>query len=83
MGIAIVTRNYQVTIPKDVRTLHDIKIGDTVLFALEGEKIDFMKLKFEDAVKSVAGLLKIKDTGIEYTKEIRSEWKKREAKNKL
>ena len=37
MGIAKVTTNYQVTIPKDIRRIHGIKIGDTDIF------IDFFR----------------------------------------
>ncbi|MEM3127267.1 MAG: AbrB/MazE/SpoVT family DNA-binding domain-containing protein, partial [Candidatus Woesearchaeota archaeon] len=43
MGVAKVTRNYQVTIPKDVRMIQDIEVGDTVLFSVEGEKTHFLK----------------------------------------
>lgn len=77
MGIAKVTRNYQVTIPQDVRTIQGIEIGDTVLFALEGSKVDFLKIEREDLIKSVAGIWTSKETGFEYTKRIRKDWEKR------
>ncbi len=77
MGIAKVTRNYQVTIPKDVRMVKDITIGDTVLFAIEGDRVDFMKMQREESLKSVIGIWKEKETGTEYVKRIRKEWQKR------
>ncbi len=78
MGIAKVTRNYQVTIPKDIRRIQDIEVGDTVLFAIEMDKVHFLKLKREEALTSVIGIWKNKGTGAEYVKKIRGEWKKRE-----
>ena len=58
MGIAKVTRNYQVTIPQDVRKLHDIRIGDTVLFAIERERVDFFKIERKRIIQQTAGLWK-------------------------
>lgn len=79
MGIAKVTRNYQVTIPKDVRRIHDIKIGDTVLFALEGDKIHFMNMDRQKILQEIAGSWKdeIKGSSIAYVKDIRLGWNKR------
>jgi len=45
MGIAIVTRNFQLTIPKDVREVQGIKIGDKVLFSVENNKVEISKFK--------------------------------------
>lgn len=82
MGIAKVTRNYQVTIPKDIRRVQGIDIGDTVLFAIEGDKIDFFKMSQEDIINETAGLWKSKIQGdsIQHVKRIREEWAKRETR---
>lgn len=78
MGIAKVTRNYQVTIPRDVRRIHDINVGDTVLFAIEGNKVDFFKMDRETILKEAAGSWrKMKESGIEFVRSVRGEWKKR------
>lgn len=79
MGIAKVTRNYQVTIPKDVRRIQDIEVGDTVLFAVEGDKIDFLKLERENLIKEIAGSWKdkIKGSSVDYVKDMRKGWAKR------
>ena len=79
MGIAKVTRNYQVTIPRDVRTLHGIKVGDTVLFALEGNKVDFLKIERDTMIDSIAGIWKdkMKGSSVDYVREMRTGWEKR------
>lgn len=77
MGIAKITRNFQVTLPKDVRELKGLKEGDKVIFSIEGERVGVMKLN-EDVVKTAAGLWTgMKGTGVEYERKIRSGWVKR------
>ena len=78
MGIAKVTRNYQVTIPKDIRRIKDINIGDTVFFCVEGEKVDFFKMKRENVIKETAGIWGGKENGVDYVRRIRKSWSKRE-----
>ena len=79
MGIAKVTTNYQVTIPKDIRRIHGIKIGDTVLFAVEGDKIHFMNMHRDTILTETAGSWKdnIQGSSAAYVKELRSGWSKR------
>lgn len=77
MGIAKVTRNYQVTIPKDVREMKGIRIGDTLIFAIEGERIEVLKKRKEELIKEVAGIWKGKESGLEYVRKIRKESEKR------
>jgi AbrB family looped-hinge helix DNA binding protein len=77
MGISKITRNYQVTLPKDVRELKNLKEGDRVIFAIEGDKIDIVK--FDKAtIRATAGLWKgMKETGVEYQRRLRKGWSKR------
>ena len=79
MGISKVTRNYQVTIPKDVRKMQDIKIGDEVVFNIEGNKVQFVKLDIKTIIKEVSGLWKESKNvdSLDYVKSIRKEWSKR------
>ncbi|MBI2144233.1 AbrB/MazE/SpoVT family DNA-binding domain-containing protein [Candidatus Woesearchaeota archaeon] len=44
MAVSRVTRNYQVTVPRELRELADIKVGDTMLFVREGEDILLKKI---------------------------------------
>ena len=77
MGISKITRNYQLTLPKDIRELKNFKVGDKVLFVVEGEKIDLVKVD-KSIIKNAAGLwADLKESGQEYEKKIRVGWKKR------
>lgn len=80
MGIARVTRNFQLTIPKDIREVQGIKIGDRVIFTVEGNKVEISKFKndvLEDAFGAWQGKV---EPGANYVKKIRSEWKIRSEK---
>ena len=77
MGIAKITRNYQITIPKDIREIKDLKEGDNVVFTIEGNKVQLTKMN-KDSIKWAAGLWsKMKEPGVTYEKKIREGWKKR------
>ncbi len=78
MGIAKVTTNYQVTIPKDIRKLKNIKVGDTILFTLKGDRVDFVKMDQKMLVRETAGIWKSSGSGAEYVDEIRKSWRKRQ-----
>lgn len=76
MGISKVTRNCQVTIPKDVRMQLNVKEGDELLFVVEEGKVKLLKI--ENSILAAAGLWKdMKETGIEYQNRVRSGWKRR------
>ena len=79
MGIAKVTRNYQVTIPKDIRHIQQIKVGDMVLFAIEGVKVDFLKMEGESMLRQIAGTWKdkIKGSSVGSVRVMRKGWSKR------
>ena len=78
MGISKITRNFQVTLPRDVRELKRFKVGDKLLFVVDGERIDIMKMDRE-IIGAAAGLWKgMKEDGLSYVKRIRNEWEKRE-----
>jgi len=47
MGITKVTRNYQITIPSDVRKKLGIKVGDVLLVDVEDGKIVLKKSELE------------------------------------
>lgn len=79
MGIAKVTRNYQVTIPKDVRHLQGIEVGDTVFFAVAGERTEFFKMEQEQLLQEAAGIWKglMRGSSKEYVQKMRQEWSPR------
>ena len=77
MGISKITRNFQVTLPKDVRELKDFKVGEKVLFLVEGNRVDIVKID-KNVVKEAAGLWAgMKETGLDYERRLRKEWSKR------
>ena len=77
MGISKITRNNQVTIPKDVRELRDLKEGDKVIFAIEGDRVDVVKVD-KDVLRAARGLWKgLKETGVEYERRVRASWSRR------
>lgn len=79
MGIAKVTRNYQVTIPKDIRRIQGINVGDTVLFSIDGDKVDFFKMNRDNILAEAAGSWKgiVKESGVHYVRSIRAGWSNR------
>ncbi|HIH15295.1 MAG TPA: AbrB/MazE/SpoVT family DNA-binding domain-containing protein [Nanoarchaeota archaeon] len=77
MGISIITRNYQLTLPKDVREMKNFKRGDKVLFVVQEDIIQIKKVS-KNLIQETAGLWKgLEKTGIEYQKDVRKGWKKR------
>ena len=78
MGISKITRNYQITLPKDVRRVAGLKEGDEVTILIEGDKIIITKSDINPIMAAAGAWKGIKETGEEYQKRVRSEWKKRE-----
>ena len=76
MGIAKVTRGFQITIPKDVRVIKKIGIGDNVLFSIEGDKVELLKMK-KEILRDAMNLWKIKESSVDFVKKIRLESEKR------
>jgi len=77
MGISKISRNYQVTLPKDVRELKNFKIGDKIVFIVDDGHVELAKIN-KKIISDVAGLWDdMKETGIEYERRLRKKWKKR------
>ncbi len=77
MSLSKITRNFQVTVPPDVRELKNLHIGDKVLFAIEGAQVHIIKADM-NVVREAAGLWKgLGMDGVEYQKRVRKGWLKR------
>ena len=77
MGVSKMTRNFQVTIPRDVREVKRLLEGDRVLFAIDGERVELHRVD-EDVVAAAAGLWKAtRESGAEYERKARRGWSKR------
>ena len=57
MAISRVTRNFQITVPREIRELADIKVGDSVLFIKEGQDVTLQKID-KDRLSKGFGLWK-------------------------
>ena len=77
MGISKITRNYQITLPKDVRKIVWLKQGDEVMLRIEDGNIIITK-SAKDPIMATAGIWgDIGETGAEYQKRIRKGWSRR------
>ena len=73
MGIGKITRNFQVTIPRDVRELRPVREGDRLLFTVEGDRIVIEPLD-EDAFAAAAGIwADMKEDGVAFERRLRRE----------
>ncbi|MBU1199721.1 MAG: AbrB/MazE/SpoVT family DNA-binding domain-containing protein [Nanoarchaeota archaeon] len=79
MGTVVVTRNYQITISKDIREQLDISIGEKMISNIdENGEIKIKKIN-KSPVEAAFGMWKrMKITGKEYEDKIRKEWGERD-----
>lgn len=78
MSLTKVTRNYQITVPRDIREQANIKEGDKLVVTMENDGIKVKKFD-QDVFKRAFGSWKnvgAKDS-VEYVRNIRKGWKKR------
>ena len=75
MGTVVVTRNFQLTLSKDVREEADIKIGERIKEVVDEGRIILEKIK-KSPVDSAAGIWKgkVKDS-VEYVNNLRKDWR--------
>jgi AbrB family looped-hinge helix DNA binding protein len=74
MGISVVTRNSQVTLPKDVRELSGIKEGDQVIVNVDDEGRIIISPLRRSPVDDSFGIWEGEIEGVRYTDIIRGEW---------
>jgi len=73
MGIGKITRNFQVTIPRDVREVRPVREGDLVMFSVEGDRI-ILEMVDEDPIKAAAGIWSdMKEDGVAFERRLRRE----------
>lgn len=78
MGITRVTRNYQITLPKDVREVSKIREGDKLIVTMEDHDVIRMKKLEENVLKEAFGSWKeVKGSSVEYVRKMRRGWNKR------
>ncbi len=77
MGITKVTRNYQITLPTDVRESLDIEIGDKIIVVPDKGEAVIKKVRKDAVERAFGAWSKSKESGLEYVKRIRGEEEKR------
>ena len=77
MSLTKVTRNFQVTLPKDVRKSADIKVGDNIRVKEQDGEITMKKVK-KDSFEKAFGIFKgIEIDSAAYVRKIRKGSEKR------
>ena len=75
MGTVVVTRNYQITLPKDIREITGIEIGEKMVTEVVEKGILIKKLN-KSPVDRAFGIWKTKDSGIKFVDKIRKDWRR-------
>ncbi len=77
MGFSKITRNFQVTLPRDVRAAKNLHVGDEVVFVIRDNGVDIVKLDHR-TIADAAGLwADTAESGIQYARRLRGEWGRR------
>ena len=72
MGMAKVTRNYQITMPKDARTAFNIRIGDSLLFIPREDSV-IIKKPSRNPVDASFGIWKEVKDSVKFVRDLRQE----------
>ena len=79
MGITKVTRNFQVTLPKDVREMEKIDIGDRFVVTVEDDEIIMRMIRGKILERSFGAWGRGR-SGVVFARKIRDEAEEREKK---
>ena len=76
MSLTKVTRNYQITVPRDIREQAKIAEGDRLVVTIENDEIKIKKFD-EDSFKKAFGIWKRVKDSVKYVRDIRKDWEER------
>lgn len=76
MATTTVTRNYQITLPKEIREVENIQVGDKLFVSLSDEVIELRKFSRE-RLKASFGAWKTKEDSVKTIRHIRDESEQR------
>ena len=82
MSLTKVTRNYQITVPRDIREQAKIAEGDKLVVTMENNEIRIKKMD-EDSFKKAFGIWKNVKDSVKYVRDLRKEWEHRAKRLKL
>ncbi|MBI2110568.1 AbrB/MazE/SpoVT family DNA-binding domain-containing protein [Candidatus Woesearchaeota archaeon] len=77
MSITKVTRNHQITVPRDIREQTHIEEGDTLIVTLDKDEIRLKKMEADIFLRVFGSWKSVKDS-VSYVKTLRKDWEKRE-----
>ena len=78
MATVVVTRNYQITLPKDVREELGISIGDKMVSYIDENCYIRIKKLDKSPVDAAFGMWKgMKETGVEFQNRLRKGWERK------
>ena len=77
MTLVHVTRNYQITLGRDVRRAMEVHIGDKLIAEVQNERIILKKAE-KNPVTEAFGIWNMKDSSIEFVDKARNSWKERD-----
>ena len=80
MGMTKITRNFQVTLPSDIRHVKGFKEGDRIIFSIVNDRVCLDKAD-SGAVQDAAGLWRNEKgvaDGLRYERKLRAQWKLRQ-----
>ncbi len=75
MGTVVVTRNYQITLSKDIRDITGIEIGEKMVTEATNDGILIRRLK-KSPVDKAFGIWKTKISGIKFVDKVRKDWRR-------
>lgn len=71
-----VTRNFQITLPPEVRDEEEIEVGDTIAFSFEKGEVHIFKLR-KNALDEAFGIWGKGPSGKTEQRKLRKEWEQR------
>jgi len=76
MATTVVTRNYQITLPKEIREMEDIQVGDKLFVSFSKDTIELRKLSRE-RLKAVFGAWKTTEDSVKTIRKLRDQSEQR------
>ena len=73
MSLTKVTRNFQITVPRDIREQANISEGDKLVLTIENNEIKMRKIDDDSFKKAFGSWKNVKDSA-KYVRDIRKEW---------
>lgn len=77
MAITKVTRNYQITVPKEIRKMIQLKLGDEMLVRADKDDIILRKIRKDASERAFGIWTEMKGSSVAYVRKMRQGSEKR------